>query len=443
MSNNMTDRGRGRGTGRGISRGRGRGRGRGTTIVPPPSTSQPTHSIGEPSHCTTQPTHGSTSQTPTTPQSNQATPTPHVTSTSQPHLVPQTNQSIPTPHVPLTQFPNMIERPQTNPSIDATGSPIVGSSSSIDPSLEIGSFDSDGRIWIRPGPQNTFDPPIHPTREISRIIKGKFEGSWESYGEVKSTNEGVANMWFEEFQRKFKWLPDHDAQIRKAFDHKASEGLSNAMYRVRRGIDQGSWIPKQKLVELQQKWNDENWKHKSMTNANNRNSSNGSLHTGGSIPTSEHFKRLNEYERRLSERESQQLSGDHAASSVQSENSIFYDVVGGVNDKGRIFGLGSEAGKYKPSSTFLDGISNPEYEQMKNLVSNLSEENKTLKEQLKSHADLIRASQEESRLVREQLKQFMEMFSQSSRPPQPPPTHDADTIQSDDNELDDDHDIDV
>ncbi|KAL2340305.1 hypothetical protein Fmac_008245 [Flemingia macrophylla] len=64
------------------------------------------------------------------------------------------------------------------------------------------------------------------------------------------------------------------------------------MYRVRRGIDLGSWIPKQKCVELEQKWNDENWKEKSKTNANNRNSSDGSLHTGGSIPTSEHFKRL-------------------------------------------------------------------------------------------------------------------------------------------------------
>ncbi|XP_020224283.1 uncharacterized protein LOC109806325 [Cajanus cajan] len=83
-----------------------------------------------------------------------------------------------------------------------------------------------------------------------------------------------------------------------------------------------------------------------MTNAKNRNSSDGSLHTGESIPTSEHFKRLkisrdmtptcwdlfqkthktanentwvsskakriaNEYERRLSERQSQQLSGHH------------------------------------------------------------------------------------------------------------------------------------
>ncbi|KAL2322104.1 hypothetical protein Fmac_026483 [Flemingia macrophylla] len=91
---------------------------------------------------------------------------------------------------------------------------------------------------------NRFDPPIHPTSEISRIIKGKFEGSWESYGEVKTTNQDVAKMWFEEFERKFKWLSDHDAQIRRAFDHKASEGFSNAMYRVRRGIDLGSWIPK-------------------------------------------------------------------------------------------------------------------------------------------------------------------------------------------------------
>ncbi|KAL2347974.1 hypothetical protein Fmac_001974 [Flemingia macrophylla] len=104
----------------------------------------------------------------------------------------------------------------------------------------------------------------------------------------------------------------------------------------------------------------------------------------------------NECERRLSKRKSQQSSGD-GASSVQFQNNIFYDVVGGVNKKGRIFGLDSEAGKYKPSSSRLfDGISNYEYEKMRNLVSNLSQENKTLKEQLQSHLELIRASQEES-----------------------------------------------
>ncbi|KAL2336993.1 hypothetical protein Fmac_011439 [Flemingia macrophylla] len=304
----------------------------------------------------------------------------------------------------------MAETPLAHASVDATGSPAVGSSSSSDPCSQIGSMDSDGRMWIRPGPQNTFDPPIQPTCEISRIIKWKFEGLWESYGQVKTTNANVTKMWFEEFE-----------------------------------------IPKQKRVELDQKWNDENWKEKARTNANNRNSSDGSLHIGGSIPTSEHFKRLkisadmtptcwdlfqkthktangdkwvsskaeriaNEYQRRLSERESHQSSGDGASSSVQYENSIFYDVVGGVNKKGRIFGLGSEAGKYKASSSG-------------------------------SYDEMIRASQEESRLVLEQLRQFMETFSlglasQHLHPPQPPPTHDQDDPQSNDNDLDY-HDVDV
>ncbi|KAL2337294.1 hypothetical protein Fmac_011740 [Flemingia macrophylla] len=63
-----------------------------------------------------------------------------------------------------------------------------------------------------------------------------------------------------------------------------------------------------------------------------------------------------------------------------------------------------------------------------------------LKTQLQSHSELI-----ESRLVREQLRQFMETFSLGPtspplHPPQPPPTHDQDASQSNDNELDDDHD---
>ncbi|KAL2341154.1 hypothetical protein Fmac_009094 [Flemingia macrophylla] len=79
----------------------------------------------------------------------------------------------------------------------------------------------------------------------------------------------------------------------------------------------------------------------------------------------------------------------------------------------------------------LNNVAPEEYEQMKNLVSNLSAENKILKEQLQSYLELIRASQEESRLVREQLRQFMDTFSlelasQPLHPPQPLLTHDQD-----------------
>ncbi|XP_058781747.1 uncharacterized protein LOC131655966, partial [Vicia villosa] len=127
----------------------------------------------------------------------------------------------------------------------------------------------------------------------------------------------------------------------------------------------------------------------------------------------------NEYEKRILERDSQEAHGDDV-SSHQSDNIIFLDVVGGVDKKGRIYGLGPEAAKYKPSrSSTFDSISSSEYEQMRTVISDLSTENNTLKEKLKTHEDLIRASQEDSRLLREQLFRFMESFSAGHQPPRP------------------------
>ncbi|TKY63655.1 hypothetical protein E2542_SST13533 [Spatholobus suberectus] len=119
----------------------------------------------------------------------------------------------------------------------------------------------------------------------------------------------------------------------------------------------------------------------------------------------------------------------------------------GMNSKGRIFGLGSEAGKYKPSSSSIsfDGISLSEYEQMRSLVSKVTEENKNLKEQLQTHLKMIRASQEESRLFREQMTRFMESFSLgcASQLVQcgPEPSTDDQDNQQDYNELDDNVDV--
>jgi hypothetical protein len=105
------------------------------------------------------------------------------------------------------------------------------------------------------------------------------------------------------------------------------------------------------------------------------------------------------------------------------------DVVGGVDEKGRIYGLGPEAEKNKPSrSSTYDGISSSEYQHMRTIISDLSAENTTLNEKLKTHEELIHQSQEDSRLLREQLFQFMAKFSLShhlpphSDPPPPPPT---------------------
>ncbi|KEH34277.1 hypothetical protein MTR_3g463980 [Medicago truncatula] len=91
---------------------------------------------------------------------------------------------------------------------------------------------------------------------------------------------------------------------------------------------------------------------------------------------------------------------------VVSENFIFLDVVGVVNKKGRIYGLGVKAGKYEPSSSrSSDVISPSEYEHMRTAISKMSAENMELKERLKTNEELICASQEESRLVREQSQE--------------------------------------
>ncbi|RHN72697.1 hypothetical protein MtrunA17_Chr2g0290591 [Medicago truncatula] len=92
----------------------------------------------------------------------------------------------------------------------------------------------------------------------------------------------------------------------------------------------------------------------------------------------------------------------HVSNDHQSDNIIFLDVVEGVDKKGHIYGLGPEAGKYKPSTSIpFDNISPSEYEHMMTVISKMSVENMTLKEQLKTHEELIRSSKVESRLLRE------------------------------------------
>jgi hypothetical protein len=64
----------------------------------------------------------------------------------------------------------------------------------------------------------------------------------------------------------------------------------------------------------------------------------------------------------------------------------------------------------------------------KHFTPNLSVENTTLEEKLKTHEELIHKSHEDSRLLREQLFQFMAKFSSNHLPPHldpplpPPPT---------------------
>jgi hypothetical protein len=121
--------------------------------------------------------------------------------------------------------------------------------------------------------------------------------------------------------------------------------------------------------------------------------------------------------KRIIERDSHEETLGDDVSSLENDNIIFLNVVGGVNKKCRIYCPGPKAGKCKRYKSFKsDGILQSEFEQMR-------AENASLKEQLKAHEELIRALQEDSRLLKEQMTKFMEKISQGHlHPPPPPPT---------------------
>jgi hypothetical protein len=80
--------------------------------------------------------------------------------------------------------------------------------------------------------------------------------------------------------------------MRKIFDSKAGQGISNSLYKVRHKENVGSWILPQHREEIERKWNQEEWKKKAKTNSANRRASDLPMHTGGSVPTTEHLRRL-------------------------------------------------------------------------------------------------------------------------------------------------------
>nr|GMD43843.1 putative transposase En/Spm [Ipomoea batatas] len=103
----------------------------------------------------------------------------------------------------------------------------------------------------------------------------------------------------EQSEKKYRWSPKHDVAIRHNFDVKASEILSNALYDVCANKSSPYWITPEVYKGLCELWNKPSYIAKCEKNKQSINSSHGddgpsSLHTCGSIPMSEHRRRLKE-----------------------------------------------------------------------------------------------------------------------------------------------------
>ncbi|KAJ1415044.1 Transposase-associated domain [Sesbania bispinosa] len=236
----------------------------------------------------------------------------------------------------------------------------------------------------------------------------------------------------------FKWLEQDEDKIRKCFNSRGSLAYKNAMFKVRKVEDKGEWIGQDLLDQLRAKWEAEDWQQKSIKNKENRLAQDGhNVHSAGSLSTREHAKRMrkemdkeptcfelyerfhrpkgkpnewhNEKQGKIAEMyqsqivEKQSQSGE--GSSQQSANSIYLEIVGGINKKERIFGLGSQATTLKNSSTSqsisTDGASSGEVATMKAKIDALTAE-----------LQQKNLEQEKMNVEQEKLKQKMDQWEQ-------------------------------
>ncbi|XP_045789490.1 uncharacterized protein LOC123884438 [Trifolium pratense] len=238
-----------------------------------------------------------------------------------------------------------------------------------------------------------FEPESTVRGAITKIFKENFQGAWSCWSAVDSTTQ---DFWFADFKAKYKWLEKDEASIKKSFNSRGTLALKNALFKVRSGKDKGEWIDEDKLKELTDQWKGEKWQNISKINTQNRKSQAGhNVHSGGSISAREHAKKMESYQTKLFERNSQIGEG----SNQQSDDSIYMEVVGGINKKGHIFGLGSQAATIKESLKFSPSIS-----------TDVVQSDKVAAMEAKIEA--LTVELEQKNLEQETLKQKMEHWDQ-------------------------------
>ncbi|KAM3303073.1 hypothetical protein P3S67_014103 [Capsicum chacoense] len=156
----------------------------------------------------------------------------------------------------------------------------------------VDNVDNDHQIWIVPE-EDGFDPHKVAIDGIASCIRNKFElarPSWKKF--PKSTRE----MWFEEFKKKFKWLPHYNDTIWSNFNKRASSIMNRLFQHVRKNMPRKpQWMGDSVFKEMKEYWESLEFKNKSEQNKKNRDSNAGaSLHTSGCVPHLLIYKRMKE-----------------------------------------------------------------------------------------------------------------------------------------------------
>ncbi|KOM52105.1 hypothetical protein LR48_Vigan09g076400 [Vigna angularis] len=269
----------------------------------------------------------------TTPTADPLPPPVIITPTTPPVLI------TPTPLPDPTFIPSSSCIPPSEtvtPSVDPDSS---GDGEGLDPALH-------DRPWIEPYGKG-FIPSRVASQAITRSIKQQFLSPWPTWGAIPDDDK---KSFWERFQMKVQWKPEHEIQIQRNFHMKASHRLSKMFRDARNAGERPYWLGEQIWNSLLAHWNTVKFHNKCVKAQRNKASEKGgTLHTSGSITIHEH----EEFSTRLSQVIYEHGSAPTPDDASNAEDDIrmtqcWVDIVGGKK-KGRVYNTGQLAANYTAS----------------------------------------------------------------------------------------------
>ncbi|KOM25690.1 hypothetical protein LR48_Vigan158s000300 [Vigna angularis] len=230
-----------------------------------------TSSVGPPPTPTIQPPTPAVDPTPTSTIHCYPTPVVHPSPTpaAHPSTTPATDP-LPPP-VMVTPTPPLVVITPT-PLPDPTSIP---SSSCIPPSETVTpSADPDSS-----GDGEGLDPPLHDrpwiesygkgvaSQAITRSIKQQFLSPWPTWGAIPDDDK---KPFWERFQMKVQWKPEHQTQIHRNFHMKASHRLLEMFRDARNAGERPYWLGEQIWNSLLAHWNTVEFRNKCAKAQRNR-----------------------------------------------------------------------------------------------------------------------------------------------------------------------------
>ncbi|KAJ8434091.1 hypothetical protein Cgig2_030526 [Carnegiea gigantea] len=223
---------------------------------------------------------------------------------------------VPTSTTTPTGIPTSITTPETSQPSQEVSQPIED-------------VQRQTKMKIFPRGKEFYPNHTHVIHALSNIMRSKFDSPYHTWKEIPIE---VRNMW-------------------RVFEFRGSSRLKGVTFEIRKSGKQPVWLSKDVYDGLCAYWESEEFKGKSMLGKTNRASLLGvgsSVHCGGSIPHSEHRRRLEKYKKRLSEIQAS-TQGEGSTSqgtplpqlSMETQMTIWKEAIG-LTKKGKIFGFGME-----------------------------------------------------------------------------------------------------